>query len=149
MFNEIASIEKLYSFISQMTFSSLCGYVKQAETENFTAFGLKHSFHGSSYREDFFIVERNGVLYLSDMSNTIANVNEVLKVNIPLIAKNIETVVEHYGFVYDRHVLAAYIDSAEELMPQVFHYLQGIHFLLAMKLFYHGNYDFADEEVAQ
>jgi len=128
-------MEALCKAISELTFASFCSYISQ-QGENEIEFKLKHSFHGNRIEEVFGIMEIDGKLLLSDKGSTLANLDNIYELSEPDVIKNIMAVLKTYNMYPNNNAFVFNIDPSQDVCPQIFHFLQGIHFLYAMKLFY-------------
>jgi hypothetical protein len=138
MSEEAASMENFHNIISQLSLSSLCERIKHCEEQHCTAFRLKHSFHDSDFAEDFYLSVIRGELFISDMGCTFANVNEVIELELPDTVKDIKKILKRYEILQESLTLFKRLDQKKEVMPQIFRFLQGIHFIYTLKLFYYG-----------
>ena len=128
-------MRELCTAIKKITFASLCSWIKQNENGTID-FELKYSSRGNKKAEVYRIQEFDDNLIISDMGNTLAYLNEIFELSEPDVIKNIHRILRHYNIsgVYNSFIYR--IDPSKDAIPQISHFLRGIHFLYAMKLFY-------------
>jgi hypothetical protein len=126
---------ELFSAISKnFTFASLCKWIKMNEN-GMIEFELKYSFYGS--KEDVYCIQKlDNHLIISDMGNTLKNLDKVFEIFESEVKKNIFSVLKYYNIsaIYNSFVYK--LDTEKDIVPQIQLYLQGINFLYAMKVFY-------------
>jgi len=141
-------MQKLFKDVSKLTFSSFCNWIKQNENGTID-FELKHSFHSNKKAEIFRIQKLDDNLIISDMGNTLENLNqillEIIKEKIDLSEQDAfkQVFFEHINKILWRYrIREAYnsfiyrIDTSKDIVPQIMNYLRKIHFLYTIKLVY-------------
>ena len=126
----------LHKTISEMKFSSLCsGDITMPDKETI-AFKVKQSFHNNRIEEFFCLRQTEDGLFLSDEGTTLANLDNTFELGEPDVIKNIVSVLKKFDMVKVGCMFVYRIDTKADVISQILRYLQGIHFLYAMKLFY-------------
>jgi len=125
----------LQTDVSQLTFSSLCSRIEQKEGI-VIEFELKYRFHNSKHSEVFSIQALDDVRIVSDMGCTLANLSDIFELSEPDVSKNIKVVLSQFEIIDDDGAFIYKFDATKSIIPQLLHYLSGIHFLYTMKIFY-------------
>jgi hypothetical protein len=128
-------MNELFTALSKnITFASLCKWINRNENETIK-FKLKHSFHGN--KEEIYCIQKfDGHLIISDMGNTLKNLEATFNLSESEVRKIIFSVLNYYNInaVYNSFIYK--FDTERGIVPQIQIYLQGIHFLYAMKVFF-------------
>ena len=128
-------MDELYKKLSKYSFSSLCRKkaAQDAESVNFL---IKHKFHNNRKEETLCISRTDDGLTLTDQGSTMANLDKPIVFLQPEFTDNVIRISEKYkmrkegdAFIYD-------IDPSADVAPQIMRYLQGVHFMYTLKLFY-------------
>ena len=128
-------MEELHKTISELTFASFCSDIL-LHGESSVEFKLRHSFHGNRKEEVFCIQETYDGLLLSDKGSTLANLDNIFELSEPDVIKNITVVLKQSNMRRDGCTFVCNVDPYKDMFPQILRFLQGIHFLYTMKLFY-------------
>jgi len=128
-------MEELHKIISEITFKSFCRDVT-LQDESSLEFKLKHSYHGNRVEEIFCIQKIDSGLILSDKGSTLANLDDIFELSEPDVIKNIIAVLRQFSIQKEGIAFTYKINSIKDITPQILHYMQDIHFLYGMKLFY-------------
>ena len=129
-------MEKIYQIVSKLNFKSFCSEITQ-QSESSVIFKLKYSYHDNHVEEILCIQEVNGAVILSDNGSTFSNLDDIFELKEPDTRKNIIAVLKHFNIQPDDgNMFTCRIDLSKDMIPQILRFLQGIHFLYAMKLFY-------------
>ena len=131
-------MNELFRSSSAMTFASFCDDITQHDGSSFE-FKLKHNFHrGNRIEKDFRIQEIDGILMLSDKGTTLANLNDIFELKEPAVIKNIVMILKEFNIQKEKEGGAFFytVDPSKDTLPQILEFLQGIHFLYDMRLFY-------------
>ena len=129
-------MDEFLQIVSKLNFTSFCSNIAQ-QGELSVFFKLKHSYHGNRIEEVFCIKEADGVVMISDIGRTLANLDNIFELKEPDVRKNIMAILKQFRIEPDEgNALTCRIDLTKDMMPQIIRYLQGIHFLYGMKLFY-------------
>jgi hypothetical protein len=116
------------------TFASLCEWINKSENGTIE-FKLKHCFHEN--KEEVYCIQKlDNHLIISDMGYTLKNLDSVFRLSEHAVRKNILAVLNYYNIsaVYNSFIYR--FDTERNIAHQIQIYLQGIHFLYTMKLFY-------------
>ena len=128
-------MNELKTAVSALTFSSFCSRITQTEHGEIE-FELKHKFHGNNKAEVFRIQRLDENVVISDMGSTLANLDDVFELSEPDVIKNIVSILRHYNMVKIGGSFIYRLDPAKDIVPQIWHFICGIQFLYAMKIFY-------------
>jgi hypothetical protein len=124
-----------YQAISELTFASFCSEITQQDETTLT-FKIKHYFHDTLRAEVFVLRETEDGLFVSDKGNTLRNLDDIFNLDEPDVIKHIEMISEQFSICKTERILSRRVDPSKEVIPQIMRFLQGIHFMYTMKLFY-------------
>ena len=128
-------MEELHKTISELTFASFCSDISLHDDSSIE-FKLKYRFHGNR-KEDVFCIQKTGEgMLLSDKGSTLANLDNIFELSEPDVIRNIGTVLEELNMRSEDDAFVCNIDPSRDMFPQILRFLQGIHFLYTMILFY-------------
>jgi len=128
-------MNKICNDLSELTFADFCSEII-LQNESRLDFKLKHRFHSNRHEEVFILLKTEDGLCVSDKGSTLANLDAIFELGEPNVIKNIATILKHFNIRKEGNVFSCDVDSSKEIVPQILHFLQGIHFLYTMKLFY-------------
>jgi len=128
-------MNELYKSILELTFASFCKDITQKD-EATIEFRLKYRFHGNRKKEVFALHKTEDGLFVSDKGSTLANLGDIFYLNDPDVIKNLKTVLAHFDIRKKGNEFLSAVDVSNEVPPQIMRYLQGIHFMYTMKVFY-------------
>jgi hypothetical protein len=128
-------MDEFYRVISKLSLGSFCSDITQLD-ETSIEFKLRHSFHQNRKEEIFSLIKTEKGLMLSDNGSTFANLDDIFVLDDFDVMYTISKIKSQFKMRNDELKLVCDIDISKELVPQIFYYLQGIHFLYAMKLFF-------------
>ena len=128
-------MNELQKVISELTFAALCSDIKIPD-ETTVTFKVKHLFHKNRVEEYFCLHQTEDGLFLSDEGTTLANLDDVFELGEPDVIKNIVAILKKFDMGKSGNAFLYKIDASKDVVPQILRFLQGIHFLYAMKLFY-------------
>ena len=128
-------MEKFHNLLSELIFTSFCDSLT-LQGESSVYFRLKNSCHSNPIEEVFRIYETDSSMILSDNGRTLANLDNIFELNEPDVIRNIIAILKQFNISKEGNAFTYKIDPSKDAIPQIIHFLQGINFLYAMKLFY-------------
>jgi hypothetical protein len=132
---EAANMLNEFDVINKLSLDALFDDIKLID-EKTMEFKSKFNFHESKREEAYYIIETNGRLSLSDKGSTLSILDDIFMLEEPNVIKNIDAILNQYNIRKVGSELSCELFPSICIATQVLRYLQGINFLLAMKLFY-------------
>jgi len=121
--------------VAELTFSKLFADINYCDDQSIE-FRSKHDIHGNKRDEIYSIIEKDGGFLLTDKGSTLSILDYIFELNELDVIKNIDALLAQYNIHKSGEELTYSLLSDTPIITQILHYLQGINFLFAMKLFY-------------
>ena len=128
-------MNELYKAISELTFASFCSEIT-LQDETTLEFKIKYHFHSNRKGEIFAIQKTEDGLLVSDKGSTLANLDDIFNLSELEVIRNLVMISKQFNISKSGNVLSSSVDLSKEVPPQIIRFLQGIHFMYTMKLFY-------------
>ena len=75
-------------------------------------------------------------MFVSDKGSTLANLDDIFELSEPEVIKNLKTILAHFDIRKEGNEFQSRVEPSKEVPPQIMRFLQGIHFMYTMKIFY-------------
>ncbi|MDR0437976.1 MAG: DUF1828 domain-containing protein [Bacteroidales bacterium] len=128
-------MNELYKAISELTFASFCSEITRQDDATLE-FKIKHRFHGNRKEEVFVLQKTEDGLFVSDNGSTLANLDNTFNLSEPETVTNLMKISLQFNIRKTGNEFRSGIDLSKEVSPQIIRFLQGIHFMYTMILFY-------------
>ena len=128
-------INELHNIFKGLTFESFF-YNITPHIKSSIDFKMIHNYHANDLEEVYSIQETSTGIILSDNGRTIANLEDIYEINELDVVSDIFAILRHFNMQKKNNAFTCLIDTSKDVVPQILHFLQGIHFLYGMKLFY-------------
>ena len=128
-------MNELYKAISELAFASFCSEIS-LQDEKMLEFKIKYHFHSNRKEEIFALQKTEDCLLVSDKGSTLANLDDIFNLSEPDVIRNLVMISKQFNICKSGNVFSSSIDLSKEVLPQIMHFLQGIHFMYTVKLFY-------------
>ena len=128
-------MNELYKAILELTFESFCGEIMR-RGETTLEFKIKHCFHHNR-REEFFVLQQTeDGLFVSDKGSALSYLDDTFILRSPDVIRNLAIIMNHFSIRKEGNAFRSSIDLSKKISPQIIRFLQGIHFMYTLKLFY-------------
>ena len=128
-------MNELYKAISELNFASFCSEIMRQD-ETTLEFKIKCRFHNNRKEEVFALQKTEDGLFVSDKGSTLANLDDIFILDTPDVIKNLLTIMKQFDIRKSGNEFRSSVDLSKEIPPQIMRFLQGIHFMYTMKVFY-------------